>query len=435
MGAHLRERLEVFGYRSYTLYFSGTVVSAIGNGMQFIATSWLALQLTGAVYSIALVLVCSSLPGILVAPVIGVYIDRLNRRLVAAAMDIFRTLVLLAVSFLWWRGLLEPWHLYLMAFLLALGDQAFYPAVMVLVREVIPQRLLLSANATSALALQVGTLTGATSAGVIIAVQTPIAAMMVNAGTFLVSAFCILSMRHRQVAAPRSGARGWRQFGADLQEGLTYIRRHDEIVPPYMMVLSIMSTLYTINVLLPPFARSVLRVGTQGFGVIDGMFAVGAIAGTFVLPAMAHAWGAGRARLVGMGGLATSIMFFAVTQSLWSAMLGYLLIGLTMQVRALYLTQAQEGTDLAVQGRVHTTFTTLFSLASLAVYLLMGSAGQIVSLRYLYLMQGALLGVALLATCYQAARRRPEAAPPNRTSLAAETAGALEGASHWDQAL
>jgi len=209
-----RERLEIFRYRPYTLYFIGTTVSLIGTGMQFIANSWLALELTDANYSVALLLGISSIPGILFSPVLGVFVDRIDRKLLAATMDLFRGVILLSVPLLWWFKYLQPWHLYLMAFLVALGDIVYSPSAKALIVEVIPQKMLLTANSTTSVANQIGSLVGAGSAGLIIAMFSPIAVMVINAGTFFFSAFCILGMPKMRIVPMDvvSKAKGWRFF-------------------------------------------------------------------------------------------------------------------------------------------------------------------------------------------------------------------------------
>src|SRR5512135_418155 len=182
---------EVLRNRSFRLYAEGCLVSMAGTGMQFIATSWLVLHLSGANHSVAVVLVCSALPGVLLSPFIGVLVDRVDRRRLAAAVDGTRALVLLAVVALWFLGVLRPWHLYLMTFLVAAGDQVWTVATMALVREVVPPALLLPANAATSAAVQSGTLLGAAASGAVMVLLSPIAVMVLNGASFAFSALCL----------------------------------------------------------------------------------------------------------------------------------------------------------------------------------------------------------------------------------------------------
>jgi MFS family permease len=389
------QRLEVFQYRPYLLYFIAYLVSSMGNGMQFIANSWLALELTGKGSSVAFVLIASALPGIVLSPVIGIYVDRIDRKRLAACMDLCRALVILTLPLLWWLGLLQPWHLYLSSFLVAMGKEVYMPSAMGLIREVVPQELLLYANSSNVISLQIGTVIGAAIGGLIIAISTPVMVMIINAITFFFSAFCILNMRKGQVR-PKE-ALGKRLFMDEMREGLTYIAQHTDIIVKYLILLFIWSSLYTINVLLAPFARDVLRVGAAGFGYIDASFALGAILGSLLLPIILRRYGAGWTMTAGMWAISICLLAFGVAPNLWLAIASYLLLGMAFQVAILYITKVQERVPVSHQGRVHSVFNTLFSIASLGVFLIMGYLGQIISIRWLYGFQSAVVALVGLA--------------------------------------
>lgn len=388
-------RRDIFRYRPYLLYFIGHTGSMLGTGMQFIANSWLAMELTGKGHSVAFVLVATSLPGILLSPFIGIYVDRFDRKLLAVATDVFRALMLLVVPALWYLGLLQPWHLYLMSFFIALGDEIYAPTVMGLIREVIPPEMLLYANSTTTIALQIGMLAGAALGGVIIHFTSPIAVMFINAVTFVFSGICIWFMRKGRVLPKTTVAqtKGFRQFIEELWEGIGYIRVHTQIIVLYTMMAFIRSTLYAINVLLAPFAKNVIKVGAVGFGYIDAAFAIGAIAGNFLLPIVTRLLGAPQTLTVGMWAIGACLYLFAASQGLFMAMVSYFLLGVAFQVGVLYMTRAQQNTDLSYQGRVHSTFNTIFAIISLAVYLAMGFLGEQIPIRTLYVFQGSLMAV------------------------------------------
>jgi DHA3 family macrolide efflux protein-like MFS transporter len=389
----IRERFEIFRHRPYLFYFIGTTVSMFGTGMQFIANSWLAMELTGASFSVAVVLVCSAVPGIVLSPFVGVFVDRWDRRWLSVCMDFFRAVILLAVPILWWMGQLQAWHLYVMAFFIALGDQVYNPSTMALIREVIPKEILLSANSFSSIANQIGGLVGAGAAGLIIAYFSPMVIMIVNAGTFIFSAICLLAMRRGVIKPVRSNGKGgtWKKFLGELSDGFTYIRLHREIIPKYLMVLLFIATLRTINVIIAPFALNELEVGTNGFGFIDASFGIGALIGGLVLPIATRMYGEKALMPFGVLAMGVSLVLFSLSQNLWMAVVGYSLIGITFQTRILYLTEAQKSTGLEYQGRVYSTFNTFFSFTSLVVYMVMGFIGEIFSYRWLYAVQGGIV--------------------------------------------
>lgn len=181
-----------------------------------------------------------------------------------------------------------------------------------------------------------------------------------------------------------------------MKKGIEYLQQHLDITFNYVMLLFLFSTVRTMNVLLAPFAKNVLKVGVEGFGYIQAAFAVGAIAGGFLLPQVSRLYGANRTMATAVWTLSASIILFATSHTLWMAILGYFLIGLTIQVRVLYLTEAQNSTDVNYQGRVYSFFNTFMSMVSLAIYIVMGLLGEIVSQQWFYVFQSLLIVICLL---------------------------------------
>lgn len=388
-------RLEIFRQRAYALYFLGTTVSMIGTGMQFVANTWLALQLVQANYAVAVILICSSLPGVLLSPLIGIIVDRFDRKFLAATMDLMRASVLFIVTAIWWLKLILPWYLYVMAFLIAIGDEVYKPSVLALVREIIPEDMLLTANATTGIANQIGALVGAGVSGIIIMIFSPVMILIINAVSFLFSATCILNMR-KGVYLSRHDyqpGKGIAYHLEDFKRGLHYIRLHSAIIPSYLIMLALIALLRTLNVLLAPFAEEVLHVGVQGFGYIDASFAGGAIIGGLVLPALSSKYNVQKVAFGGLLLLIANLIIFAFSQQIIVAMVSYFIIGMMFQIRILHLTLAQQKIDIAYQGRVHSTFNTLFAIAALIIYFLVGIVSGIISLRWVYIAQAVILVV------------------------------------------
>ncbi|MGH9567679.1 MAG: MFS transporter, partial [Candidatus Angelobacter sp.] len=70
--------LRALSYRNYRLFFGGQSVSLIGTWMTRIATSWLVYRLTHSAWLLGLVGFSGQIPGFVLAPFAGVWIDRWN---------------------------------------------------------------------------------------------------------------------------------------------------------------------------------------------------------------------------------------------------------------------------------------------------------------------------------------------------------------------
>ncbi|MEW5931041.1 MAG: MFS transporter, partial [Gemmatimonadota bacterium] len=110
------------GMRTFFLIWIGQMVSSLGSGLSRFGLGVWVFEKTGSATSFALVLFFAVLPGILLSPVAGAYVDRWDRKRVMIATDAGAALGTLAVALLLFAGRLEMWHIYaVVAFGGALG--------------------------------------------------------------------------------------------------------------------------------------------------------------------------------------------------------------------------------------------------------------------------------------------------------------------------
>jgi MFS transporter, DHA3 family, macrolide efflux protein len=378
--------LELLKNTNYRLLILGWGISAIGNGMQFIASSWLATELSGKGYAAALVLIAQTLPGLLLAPFLGVFIDRLERRRLAAFLDFFRAAGLMLVPLVYWFAKPEAWHLYAMTLVVALADSLYWATRGALVREVVPKEKLLEANTISMTTVQLGMILGASASGFIIATASPVTVMLLNTATYIISGILTLLMRIevRQTSAPKA-------YLEDLRAGWNYLRQHPELWFPYFGGLMLFSTIQTVNVLLVPFVKNVLNLEADALGLIDAAWAVGAVAAGFVLGGAVKRFGRERLMMLSPLLLALCLMGFSFSNSLPVALVLYALGGFLIRGNILYRTISQERTDLNYQGRVESIVGVVSSFMALVIFALMGVLQEFVSPRALYWLQSVLL--------------------------------------------
>lgn len=116
-----------FGRPFWRLWL-GVSISGLGAQlMQFALGVWI-YQRTGAVLDFAGVIVAGLVPQLLVLPIAGNLVDRLNRRLVIMVSDCAVALMSVAIILLLWRGHLQVVHLYAFTIIVALGNAFKDPA-------------------------------------------------------------------------------------------------------------------------------------------------------------------------------------------------------------------------------------------------------------------------------------------------------------------
>src|SRR5512137_2501641 len=80
----------VFRNRSFTLMWTGQLVSTVGSALTSLAASILVFRLTGSALSVGLMLMATALPTLFVGLIAGVFVDRTDRRRMMIFADLGR---------------------------------------------------------------------------------------------------------------------------------------------------------------------------------------------------------------------------------------------------------------------------------------------------------------------------------------------------------
>src|SRR5205823_14847005 len=91
--------------RDFGFLWSGQLVSQVGDGLNKVALLWFVYFLTGSALKMTIIGLLQTLPALLLAPMIGVYLDRMLKQWLMVWIDLTRTLLLLLIPVLCCLGL------------------------------------------------------------------------------------------------------------------------------------------------------------------------------------------------------------------------------------------------------------------------------------------------------------------------------------------
>jgi MFS family permease len=127
----------------------GALISGLGDGLTWIALQWLILERTNdSGTAVGLMLLCFGLPAVLTGTLIGRLIDRFGAVPVMIIDNLARAVIIVAIPLLDLFGLLEIWHVFVIAALCG----ALLPASQVGIRALVP-RLVPNAQLEAGIAL------------------------------------------------------------------------------------------------------------------------------------------------------------------------------------------------------------------------------------------------------------------------------------------
>ncbi|SPE40064.1 Major facilitator superfamily MFS_1 [Candidatus Sulfopaludibacter sp. SbA3] len=290
--------------RNFRLLWLAQVVSEIGDWFYSLAVYSLLLDLThNRAQAVGLAVVLQVLPAAFVSPTAGAINDRLSRKAIMIGADVARFFVVLGMLLVRTPGMV--WLAYPLLFLETVGVAFFEPAHSAIIPNLVEPDEVLAANALSSVTWSFCLAVGASLGGVAAVLLGRDAVFVLNALSFLGSAWLIRRMRFSEPHAeglPPLRARELFDF-TPIVAGFRYIRSDARLFSTVFVKLG--GGLLGANlVLLPVLGQRVFPVHWGGLdasrGAILGMsLLMGSRGiGTMVCPLMAGRWaGARQSRL------------------------------------------------------------------------------------------------------------------------------------------
>ena len=353
--------LAAMRHPNYRRFWLGQIGSLVGAWMQSVALPWLVLQLGGSALQLGLVMACLFGPSMIVAPLGGVLADRVDKRLTLIVVNAVAMVQATAMFVLVFSGVVEIWHVYVLAVVAGIVGAIEMPVRQAFVAELVPRRDLVSAVALSSTSFNLSRVVGPAIAGVTIAAFGVASNFGINAISYLSVIIGLLRIdpsRMHGVARPER----FPSVRASLAEGFRYARATPTVLWPLVLLGGMAALAMNFQTLLPLFARSALGMDAQGYGAIYAAMGAGALLGSLGLAFI----GGQRplVRLIIGGGAAFLALAFALgfVRSPALAFAVVIGIGLTsmLMVNTINVT-IQNSVPDALRGRVMALYVTVFA--------------------------------------------------------------------------
>lgn len=244
--------------------------------MQIIGQAWLVLELTHSAWQLGLVGALQALPILLFSLFGGVFADRWPKRrvmLVTQAASMLQAFLLWALLV---TGVLQLWHLYILALLLGITNSLGRPTSRAFLIEMVGREDLPNAIALNSSLSTLASIVGPGLGGIIIAASGVTVLFLLNALSFLpiIVALALIHSHELHAQRPAGEHPNIRQ---SLREGMDYIWKAPAILLVIVVVGLVLLFGSNFNVILPLFATEVLHVGATGFGFLSAATDVGAL--------------------------------------------------------------------------------------------------------------------------------------------------------------
>lgn len=342
---------------NYRLLFTGILFASIGMWMQVLAQDWLVLtELTDHdATQVGIVTALQFLPQLVLSPWAGLLADRVDRRRLLYLTQLSSAASALILGALVISGVVQLWHVYLMALALGAVSSLDGPARMTFVSQVVPKTHLANAVGLNATAFHSARLVGPALAGFVIDWAGTGWVFVINAALYTVPPLTLLLMKASEfqprVATPK--AKG------QIREGLAYVRQRPEIKMVFLAVAIVAGLGLNLQMTSAFMATEVYSKQASEYGILGSFIAIGGVLGSL----MAARRRAPRLRTVvlaaaGFGIAETALALAPTFEAFMVLAIPTGLMSLTMMTSANALVQLSA--DESIRGRVMSLYGMIF---------------------------------------------------------------------------
>jgi len=352
-----RRTFAALQYPNYRRWFIGQLISVIGTWMQSTAQGFLVYELTKSTAYLGYVGFAAGVPSWLFMLYGGVIADRVPRRTLLVITQSTMMVLAIILAILTFSGLVQPWHIILLALCLGTANAFDAPARQAFVFELVDRKDLTNAIALNSSLFNLAAIVGPSVAGIVYAAFGAAWCFTLNAVSFLgvITALLLIQLPVRTIVPRTQSALG------QLKEGVRYALGH----PLLRMLLAVpgvaalFGTAYAT--LLPAWAVEVLGGDATTNGLLVSARGAGSLLGALMIASLGHKGGRGRWLTSGTFVYPLLLLVFTVVQGLplsLAMLVGVGWGGMVLFNMANALVQSNVSDEL--RGRVMAIYTLTF---------------------------------------------------------------------------
>ncbi|GAL00041.1 MFS permease [Nonlabens ulvanivorans] len=303
-----------------------------GWSMQFIVIEWQVYELTNDALSMGIIGLMEFIPAFCMALFAGHIVDqREKRNLLALCIGAFSLISLGGLFLLTWPTIVENWStnrilycIYALVFFGGIIRSFFGPILFSLIALLVPKKAYPNAATWSSSAWQIASVAGLAFSGFAISwfgVHWSLCIVFSMVSLAFITVFFISKkpIHNTKINEP---------ILQSLKEGLGFVFKTKAILGA--LTLDMISVLFGGAVmLLPIFAKEILDVGSEGFGILRAAPSVGAILTMIATAYIPISKNAGMKLLMAVFGFGVCIIVFGLSTSFWISVIALFFSGVT----------------------------------------------------------------------------------------------------------
>ena len=277
--AATRDTFRSLQFRNFRLFFTGQLISQVGNWLTLVAQTLLVLQLTDSGIALGVLAAAQFGPVLLIGPWAGLIADRSDKRkllLVVQSVAMAQSFVLAALAF---SGHPPVWSIYLVALVGGVTIAFDNPARRSFVVEMVDQDAVPNAVSLNSALMTSSRVVGPALAGLLVSTAGFGWAFLLDGISYIAVLIGLWMLRTEDLRRAPVTARARGQ----VRQGLRYARSVPELWVPLAMMALVGTLSYNFQTVFPLFTTRDLDGSGATFTALFSIVSVGALVGALAV--------------------------------------------------------------------------------------------------------------------------------------------------------
>jgi MFS family permease len=320
--------IEVLRYREFRLLWFGHVFASMSFWMDQVTRGWLIYELTDSTVQLGLVRGVQAIPILFLSPIAGSVADRYSRKKQILFTQIADASMYGVLALLIFAESIQPWHVYITAFGMAVAQTFHQPARAAIIADVVPGSHLTNAIGLNSMIFNVARSLGPALAGVLISLTGTGGAYGVQAIFFVLATYWTVRLSNAASRSARAGHSDLRlSLVQSIIEGWRFSWQNQTVRAALLITMLAALFIVPFTTLLPVFARDILHAGATGQGLLLTGMGIGALGSAVMIAGFGDRLPRGKIMLGGVALYGVGAAVFGISTWFNFSMLVMIIIG------------------------------------------------------------------------------------------------------------
>ena len=251
--------------KPFTILLIAQAISIFGASLTGFAMGVWVYKQVGSVTIFFMIALAHGIPMVLLSPLAGAIVDRVNRKLIIMSAQIAALSMTAILMLLYWHDILEPWHIITLVALNSVFQSFVWPSVTATIPLMVPKEQLTRANGMISMAFGIIHLTSPAISGTLYDKVGIKAIFMIDLVTYAIAFITVMVMFIPQPCQIQTQKFREDSLFHSISEGWHYLNHHSSLKNLVIFYSAVAAIMMSIGVMIQPMLLAFLTPQKMGF--------------------------------------------------------------------------------------------------------------------------------------------------------------------------